>query len=249
MGKSKRIRAQRKLESPLNERSLVGGWAATPQLRIRQATTADMDRVGEFARMVGVEIESQLSDSVAKGFAGAALRICLRNGREAFKEHMAKEFFDNQEDPITAYLNCALILVAEHRDHGIVGALMAYPPVSVVQMYIQSMRTSDSKKIMNAVICGALGVSRIKALAVTESARRAGIGSALLKYCTRIYSHCGYHLLYGKMSSATPGLDLFYQRHGFDVLPPETPLNLRVIFGNNALVGPGPDEQFFVRLT
>ncbi|GAA4187340.1 hypothetical protein GCM10022252_20680 [Streptosporangium oxazolinicum] len=248
MGKGKRIRAQRKPESPLNKRALVEGWAATPQLLIRQATTADMDRVGEFAGMVGVEMESQLFNSVAEGFAGAALQVCLQGGREAFKGYMAKKFFDKQEDPTTIYLNCALILVAEHRDHGIVGALVAYPPVSVVQMYIQSMRTSDPKQILNAVICGALGVSRIKALAVVESARRAGIGSALLKYCTRIYSHCGYQLLYGQMPSATPGLDLFYQRHGFDVLPPETPLNLWVIFGNNALVGPGPDEQFFVRL-
>lgn len=65
---------------------------------------------------------------------------------------------------------------------------------------------------------GGIALAKVKALAVAEHARGHNISGSLLKRCKQPYFHCGYLILYGQMPP-TPGLDAFYTRHGFDVLP------------------------------
>jgi len=58
----------------------------------------------------------------------AALRAGLKTGRNAFVEYLAQQFFANQAGNQTVTLQHAtLVLVAEHHEHGIVGALVAFP--------------------------------------------------------------------------------------------------------------------------
>jgi GNAT superfamily N-acetyltransferase len=138
--------------------------------------------------------------------------------------------------------------VAEHRDQGIVGTLLAYPPTNVVSDHLTRTKhaKTDPRAHDKLLLSGATLLSKIKALAVTETARRHGIGAALLKRCTQIYFHSGYHLIYGMMPP-TPGLDSFYRRRGFSVMDPGAPIDLWVIFGIHSHITPGADERYFLR--
>ncbi|MGW0486324.1 GNAT family N-acetyltransferase [Nonomuraea sp. NPDC003214] len=93
---------------------------------------------------------------------------------------------------------------------------------------------------------GAIGLAKIKAVAVAEIERRRGIGAALLKRCRQIYVHCGYLLLYGAMPP-TPGLGAFYRRQGFDVMEAGAPMDMWMVFGVHLSILPGADERFFFR--
>lgn len=47
-------------------------------------------------------------------------------GTDAFHRHLAEQFARHHDDPLQAYLHAALVMVAEHRDHEIIGTLIAY---------------------------------------------------------------------------------------------------------------------------
>ncbi|TDE32787.1 hypothetical protein E1295_39085 [Nonomuraea mesophila] len=46
---------------------------------------------------------------------------------------LAERFARHFDDPLQAYLHAALVLVVEPRDRGIVGALIAYPPIPTTE--------------------------------------------------------------------------------------------------------------------
>lgn len=69
--------------------------------------------------------------AVTDGSAGAALRAGLRDGRDGFTRHMVEQFSAHRDNGLFAYLSAALVLVAEHREDGIIGALVAFPPPNV----------------------------------------------------------------------------------------------------------------------
>ena len=52
---------------------------------------------------------------------------------------------------------------------------------------------------------GCIGLTKVKAVAVAESARGQHIAGSLLKRCKQVYQHCGYLVIYGQMPP-TPGL-------------------------------------------
>jgi hypothetical protein len=58
----------------ITERKLDAGWAATPEVRVRQAVPADMGAVRELATLAGVTLDDMLADAVASGTAGRAPR-------------------------------------------------------------------------------------------------------------------------------------------------------------------------------
>jgi len=111
----------------ITERKLDAGWAATPEVRVRQAVPADMGAVRELATLAGVTLDDMLADAIASGTAGRALRAGLSGGQEGFNRHIAEQFIGHPDDPMQAYLSAALVLVADDRDHGVVGTVAAYP--------------------------------------------------------------------------------------------------------------------------
>ena len=130
-GKTKRQRA-----AQITERKLDAGWAAAPGVRVRQAVHADMDAVRDLATLAGVTFDDVLTDAVASGTAGRALRAGLSGGQEGFNRHIAEQFIAHPEDPLQAYLSAALVLVADDREHGVVGTAAAYPPANLVQLHL-----------------------------------------------------------------------------------------------------------------
>jgi hypothetical protein len=115
--------------------------------------------------------------------------------------------------PEGSYLRASLCLVADHRDHGIVGTLLAYPPINAVGDIINAtdgMLTRQQAFTLGLV--GAVALTKIKAVAVAEPARRQHIGGSLLKRGKQIYLHLGYKLVYGQMP-ANPDPETFLGNH------------------------------------
>lgn len=243
-GKTRRPRT-----AQITERKLDAGWAATPGVRVRQAVPADMDAVRELATLAGVTLDGMLADAVASGTAGRALRAGLSGGQEGFNRHIAEQFIGHPDDPMQAYLSAALVLVADDRDHGVVGTVAAYPPANLVQLHLDGARRrniTDPRELNNMMMLGAIGLAKIKALAVAEPARGRNVGGSLFLRCRQVYFACGYIILYGQMPP-TPGLDTFYRRNGFEVLDSGQGLDLWPVFGVHSRVDTDPGERFFIR--
>ena len=232
----------------ITERKLVNGWAAAPDVQVRQAVAADLGAVGELAALVGVRLEKELVSAVTAGAAGAALRAGLRSGQDGFVRHIAEEFVTHPDDPLHAYLSAALILVAEHREHGVVGALIAYPPSNLTADHLKQTRRTitDPRERAKLMMAGAIAVAKIKAVAVTGSARGLRIGSSLLQGCEQVYFRCGYMMIYGQMPPV-PGLDVFYRRNRFQVLDEGAELDMWVVFGVHSHIQADQGERFFIR--
>jgi hypothetical protein len=144
----------------ISERKLIGGWAAVPGVRVRQAGAADMGAVGDLAALAGVDVEEDLAAAVTAGTAGAALRAGLREGQEGFARYMARQFIANRDEPMHAYLSGALVLAAEHREHGVIGALIAYPPPNIAAMHLQgTRRTITGPRERDKLVMAGPGVS------------------------------------------------------------------------------------------
>jgi GNAT superfamily N-acetyltransferase len=234
------------MSAPVTERKLDNGWAAGPGVRIRQARPDDMDAVRELALLAGVPLEGELVDAVRSGAAGQALRTGLARGNEAFLRHMAEQFVTHWKHPLVPYLSAALCLVAERRDEGIVGALLAYPPPNISQDHLDAARGADDHQRRQLSMVGAIGLAKIKAVAVAEDARGLGIGSALLLRAWQVFFACEYSIVYGTMA-ATPGLDVFYRRNGFQVLDHGEPIDLWAVYGMHSAINADAGERFFIR--
>jgi GNAT superfamily N-acetyltransferase len=208
-----------------------------------------MDAVRELATLAGTTLDDVLAVAVASGAAGRALRAGLSGGVDGFHQHIAERLFDRPDDPLQAYLSAALVLVADHCEHGVVGTVAAYPPANLVQLHIDGARrrgTTDPRELNRLMMLGAVGLVKVKALAVAEPARGRNVGGSLLLRCRQVFSACGYALLYGQMPP-TPGLDAFYRRNGFEVLGHGEGLDLWPVFGVHSLVSTDPGERFFIR--
>jgi hypothetical protein len=80
-------------------------------------------------------------------------------------------------------------------------------------------------------------------VAVETTARGAGIGSRLIRSCTERYFSLGYFLAYGQFRTGS-GLETYFPRLGFDVLPPGQGLPLDAI-GLPVHIRPEMGEQLF----
>jgi GNAT superfamily N-acetyltransferase len=232
----------------ITERKLARGWASAPGVKIRQAAASDLGAVGELAALAGVRLEDELIAAVAGGTAGTALRAGLRGGRDGFTWHVAEQFRTHHDEPLMAYLSAALVLVAEHREQGIVGTLVAYPLANIVADHLdQTERTvTDARERGKLLMAGAIAIAKIKALAVAEPARGRNIGGSLLKRCRQIYFRCGYMMLYGQMPPVR-GLEAFYRRNGFAVLDEGAGLDLWAVFGIHSHIHADEGGRFFIR--
>ncbi|MER6579131.1 GNAT family N-acetyltransferase [Nonomuraea sp. NPDC001023] len=198
MSKDKRPRRAAPAGTQLTERALIKGWAGPARTRVRQAVPDDLPAIAELVPLAGVDLDDALVKAIRDGSSGIGLRTGISQGQPGFHRHMGTEFITG--DMMSAYLHASLVLVADHRDRGIVGTLIAYPPGNLITELIGSGRISPSEQSGQQIIMlGAVVLTKIKAIAVAEHARGQGVGAALLKRCKQIYSHCGYVLLYGAM--------------------------------------------------
>ncbi|MER7367054.1 hypothetical protein [Nonomuraea wenchangensis] len=190
MSKGKRPGRASAAGTQLTEGALIKGWAGPPRVRVRQAVPDDLPAIAELAPLSGVELDDALTKAVCDGSSGIGLRMGIRQGQPGFQRHMGAEFVTG--GMMSAYLHASLMLVADHRDRGVVGALIAYPPGNLITELVRSGRISLSDQSGQQMsMLGAVALTKIKAIVVAEHARGQGVGAALLKRCKQIYSHCG----------------------------------------------------------
>ena len=232
------------------EQQLVDGWRISPHARIRLARSADIEAIAQLGKLAGAEdLEEEIADGLRRGVIAAALCAGLHGGREPFTQHIAQvgaEIGRSGADPTEMLLHATLVLVAEHSDAGVVGALIAYPPLRVIADLLDTVGKGNPKAQQAVLLSGATMISRIHILAVAEPWRRHRVGAALLDACHRIYAHCGYVITYGQMPP-TRGLDVFYRRCGFTLLEPGEGFDAWIVFGIHTKIHPQPDERVFLK--
>lgn len=138
--------------------------------------------------------------------------------------------------------------MAEHREDGIIGALVAFPPPNVAAGVLDQteQKITDPSARAKMMMAVGVGLAKVQAVAVAEQARGRRIGGSMLAFCSKIYLHCGFMFVYGQ-TAAGARLEDFYRRHGFDVLDEGAPVNFWVLFGVPSYSYPGPGERMFIR--
>jgi GNAT superfamily N-acetyltransferase len=208
-----------------------------------------MAAVRRLTAQAGSLLEDEVVDAVDAGVSGAALRLGLGRGQEKFMQYMAEKFTGPQGADLGRLLPpTMLVLVAEHDEHGVVGAVVAYPPGGVIHQLVEQQRRIgvDGQRLFQLVMAGVMWIVRIKAIAVDEAMRGHGIGSALLYRCQQVYAHCGYMITYGQMADSA-ALERFYRNQDFDVLERDSGFDPWVVLGIHAEIRPDPGERTFLQ--
>ncbi|ATY17282.1 GNAT family N-acetyltransferase (plasmid) [Amycolatopsis sp. AA4] len=238
--------------SKLTERKLIkGSTTRAPGVVIRLAGADDVAAVERMAPVAGTTLGEVLAEAIRSGAMGSAHRAALAagggdRGREAFTHAIARAAAEH--DQFHAYAVAAVVLVAAHRDHGVVGAEIVFPPVHVAENYVTYARNAgaNSREQGKLLAVGAVGLAKVSALVVDESHRGRGLGAALLGQARRIFFAHGYPLVYGQIPADRPDLAGFYQCQGFEVRRPEDRLDLETVFGIPGGIRPDRGERFFV---
>ncbi|WBB48502.1 GNAT family N-acetyltransferase [Verrucosispora sp. WMMA2044] len=233
----------------LTEQHLVDGWRVRDKVRVRLARGADMATVGRLSALAGVHLEEAVADAVEAGVGGTALRAGLNGGPDKFMRHMAETFIGPGAMDLRRLLPpTTLVLVAEHDEYGVIGALVAYPPGGVIQQLVEHHRRIGltGEQLSQLVMAGVMWIVRVKAIAVDEAMRGHGIGSTLLYRCQQMYARCGYMITYGQMADS-PALERFYRNHSFEVLERDSGFDPWVVLGVHTEIRPDPGERTFVR--
>jgi GNAT superfamily N-acetyltransferase len=130
--------------------------------------------------------------------------------------------------------------VAESAGHRVCGALLALPPAAVM-----AHAASAGVPVQRALV-GTAAIVKINGIAVDETSRNKGIGTALLGICLQLYFQLDYLLAYGQFRAGS-GLDNYYLKLGFDVLAPEEGISLSERLAIPVGLTPEPGERFFLR--
>lgn len=125
------------------------------------------------------------------------------------------------------------------RGESVVGALCAWPPFEFATAVINSAVASAATMapLLAAVV-------KVVAVCVDEPDRGTGIGTELLRSCTRLYREAGYRLMYGVVEHAD--LAEYYDSRGFEVLAVGKRISVREFTGISAGIG-GGDKRLFTR--
>lgn len=237
-------------KTDLTERKLVSGWATgTPGVRIRLAVAGDVPVLEDLVPTAGVKLGDGMAEAIRSGQMGRAYRAALgasgsRYGRESFMRAIAEGLVSG--DANNAYSACGLVLAAEHREVGVVGAIVAFPPPHVASMFLDQAG-GDPEQDNKVIASVPMALTKISAVAVREDYQRRGIGAALLSRVKKVAFANGIFYAYGQMPSDRPGLPDFYARQGFEVYPLGTPLDVSFIFGMPGYVHADGGERLFVR--
>jgi GNAT superfamily N-acetyltransferase len=212
--------------------------------------------VRELTASAGCPLGDELAAAVEAGVAGSALRAGVEGGsRDTFTSCMAEKLHGSPPPvPLAAAMAASLILVAgrsgsdDSNDIGeVIATLSAGPPGGVITSCLGQLPHLPPVERGKLVMSGLIFVSKLYAIATVPSARGRGVASALIRYYRDVYARCGYRVLYGEMDAGS-GLEPFYRRNGFEIVPSGAALDLYVVFGLEIRVGAGPGERIFVRL-
>ncbi|MGK5556514.1 hypothetical protein ACSNOI_33370 [Actinomadura kijaniata] len=188
----------------LTAAGLTEGMVLGSGVRIRTVQAKDVEAARQLIALTGsaVSLEGELAAAVRDGTLGAVAMQGLTEGPKALTHQLAAAV--SQEGPGTVeevVLGLTCVLVAEHSEAGVVGALLALPPARALSRL--------ALPEMEALV-GLVKVVKLKAVAVDPAHRSSGIAAALIATCRQLYTQLGYLLLYGRFRVGS-GLETYYR--------------------------------------
>jgi len=156
------------LTAGMTERKLVRGWnCPSPGVTIRLAVPADLGAVAELVPATGHALGPGVTDAISRGVIGTAHRAGLaarggEYGQVAFTRAIAQEMVEHGLEGV--YAAAGVVLVAEHRDRGIVGTVVAFPPAHVSQQFVARAERSgaDQREAGKLALSGAVALAKIR---------------------------------------------------------------------------------------
>ncbi|MFE9554200.1 GNAT family N-acetyltransferase [Streptomyces sp. NPDC006703] len=221
---------------------LRDGWVGPSKTTIRLVRPAEADAVVDLLRLAGEEPEPTVATSIRAEQIATVLGRALDQTPRVLVEDLKTAVRNGGGSLLELSVGLGLLLVSVDDDGAVIGALLAHPPVGfLTQLEERGVPTGRT-------LAAYLAVAKVKALAVTPSARGKGIGAALLRRCGQVYWQCGYHLLFGQFDPAKDGgLADFYSKQGFTVAPKDGGIDMEVIFGLPVTLHTEGKEQAFYR--
>ncbi|MCX5097540.1 GNAT family N-acetyltransferase [Streptomyces sp. NBC_00365] len=206
-------------------------------VRIGFAVPEEAGAVTTLLKAAADDLEAGHLEALARGECGTWLLDVLEGvdlGEPLVRAGAAGEFQ-------RAAGELSLPLVARDGDGQVVGALLGVLSGTVVSGLA---RLPGGRRY---VLVSMLTYAKIKAVAVSEDARRRGIGAALLARCVQVYWQLKYTLLFGEFDTER-ALGPYYRRQGFTVLRPGQGIDVGTLLTGVPLhLGAGPGLTFFHR--
>ncbi|MEU9190318.1 GNAT family N-acetyltransferase [Streptomyces sp. NPDC048484] len=206
-------------------------------VRIGFAEPGEAGTVTALLKAAADDLETGHLEALARGQCGTWLRDAL-DGAD-LGELLVRAAAAGELQRAAGELS--LPLVARDREGHVVGALLGVPSGTVISALGQLPGSRQN------VLLSMLTYAKIKAVAVSEDARRHGIGAALLARCVQVYWQLDYTLLFGEFD-AERDLGPYYTRQGFSVLQPGQGIDVGTLLtGSPFHLGAGPGLTLFHR--
>ncbi|MEV4212542.1 GNAT family N-acetyltransferase [Micromonospora sp. NPDC049662] len=223
---------------PVTADRLLRGWSGPGGTRIRLAAPGDSPGVAELLLLAdGMGLDPAVEQGINAGTVASTLLTGLRQGTSEMLRPIAEAAAAGRPDE--AMPGLVMVLVAEGSDGRLQGVLQAVPPGNVLS------EAHAAGVPLPLALVAATKTAKIQGLAVAEHARGQGLGETLLRRAVRTYFQLGWLLAYGQFSAGS-GLEDYYTRQGFTVLPAGEGIDLDRI-SVPVVIRHEPGERLFTR--
>jgi GNAT superfamily N-acetyltransferase len=222
---------------PVTADRLVRGWSGPAGTRIRLARPGDTAAVADLLALADMPLDPHVAAVVEADTVASTVRLGLQRGPQEMLRPVAEAGAAGR--PEEAMHGPVTVLVAEDRDGRLAGVCQVVPPGNVMA------EAAAVGVPLPLALLGAARVAKVQALAVAETARGQGLGGTLLRRVVRTFQQLDYFLVYGQFPAGS-GLDAFYARHGFTVLPAGDGIDLARI-SIPVVIRHEPGERLFAR--
>ena len=224
---------------------LAEGLPRPAGVKLRSARPGESDEANQLLRLAGVEFHPGVARAIETRVISSALLRALEPGhRTELLDDLAAVAGAGSDEAMRALAGMDAVLVAEDAAGELVGAIWAGPPF---KRFLEIEEAGVS--FVQARWAGPAAVVKLRSLGVDENARGAGIGMALVTHCTQLYFELGYRLAFGQIRSGF-GLETYYPKLGFEVLPEEKPIRIDGLLGlpfSEVGINAKPQERLIAR--
>ena len=221
----------------LTREQMLDGVPGPDGVRIGFAVPTDATSMTSLLKTAADGLEAGHLEALARGECGTWLLDGLAGADPA--EPLVKAAASGGLRRAAGELS--LPLVARDSHGQVIGALLGVPSGTIVSGLARLPGGQQQ------VLVSMLTYVKIKAVAVSEAARRHGIGAALLARCVQVYDQLEYTLLFGEFDTERD-LGPFYRRQGFTVLRQGQSIDVgSQLTGTPLHLGTGPGLTLFYR--